>query len=724
MIRIMTAAFVALFACTLAQAAPAREGEGPVVRAVSPPFTSHYLNFKSVGPAASMTLSGCVDGDPAVTPAHYRYLLKRALIFDGETTLYVTNVTQFDIHVDDLVNFYDPAWSDWIDWPETGSPVISLAGLEETDDEGRSIRYILALQAKDAFGFTSSGREYGLDVHNFEVDSSRSPTMTLREPGLGIYENIWTHQQLHVDVVPHMPIRFSWLGTAESYGEEIVSYRWGWNVQDYTDPDDPGWGVPPGLGPDHLAAPETTLNSGAHVFTVQCTDSHGAMIRAEVFLDVVPIPDLADMRPLLLVDDVQDLVSNGWPDENGYTPHDNDIYRDARWDELTRDVVGYNPEQDVVDNEWMLGNWGFRDVADYKVVIWATRWNPWSYIATNFQPSYYMNPDDPDEIVAHLPSNWLDVYQRYVGNLLLVGDGATSNFHQPDYSGRRWLQPIIYDNLEPEIECQSGTLPVSFGDYTQPDGTVVPLGRVMHPYRSLGLSVVDLVGTGTWYGLDDQFDVCISSPNARRLRCVGTKAVALDPVFRDAHGVGQWVPEDIMTWSVIDWWDDQGGIPPLNQAYIFGMYDEFYDTNITSRPTAWSPQLRSDGGPMIEPMWRLKTRYDWILERHLETGDDYPDFDPVDVCGTGVFSDGVGHGSSERTLLDGAPIGILSHATVETKPSGIPDMVWGFDPTRFDPTDMRKAINWVLGNHFGLNVMVSNEPTLPPPTPPPPRPTP
>jgi len=703
----------------IAQVAPvlALEADGPVVRAISPPFSSDYTSSRSVGPAATMILSGCVDGDPEVPPTRYRYLLKTALVFDGETTVYVSNETQYMFYIDDLVDFYNPAWSDWIDWPESGTPVLSLAGLEEIDGEGRVIHYLLALQAKDAFGFTSSGRDYGLDVHNFAIDSSWVPVLTLREPDLGIFETIWTYQQYHGDVAPYQPLHFTWLGTASSYGEEIASYRWGWNVQDYEDPDDQGWGVPPGLGPDHLAAPETILTAGAHVFTVQCVDSHGAMTRAEVFLDVVPIPDPSLMRPLLLVDDVQDLVSNGWPDESGYTPHDNDIYRDARWDELTRDVVGYNPEQDVVDNEWMLGNWGFRDVADYKVVIWATRWNSGSYIASNFQPSYHVNPDDPDEIVAHLPSNWLDVYQRYAGNLLLVGSGAISNFHQTDYSGHRWLQPIIYDNSEPEVVCQTGTLPVSFGDYTQPDGTVVPLGRVMHPYRSLGLSVVDLVGTGTWYGLDDQFDVCISSPNARRLRCVGTKAVMLDPEFRDAHGVGQWVPEEIMTWDVIDWWDQQGGIPPLNLAYTFGAYDEFYDTNITSRPTVWSPQQRPDGGPMIEPMWRLKTRYDWILERHLETGDDYPEFDPVDVCGPGVFSDGVGHGSPDRTLLDGAPIGILSHATVGTKPSGIPDMVWGFDPTRFDPTDMRKAINWVLGDHFGLNVMVSNEPSPPPPTP-------
>ena len=36
------------------------------------------------------------------------------------------------------------------------------------------------------------------------------------------------------------PLNFSWNATAESYAGEIVSYRYGWDVADVTDPDDPG----------------------------------------------------------------------------------------------------------------------------------------------------------------------------------------------------------------------------------------------------------------------------------------------------------------------------------------------------------------------------------------------------------------------------------------------------------------------------------------------------
>ncbi len=49
-----------------------------------------------------------------------------------------------------------------------------------------------------------------------------------------------------------------------------------------------------------------------------------------------------------------------------------------------------------------------------------------------------------------------------------------------------------------------------------------------------------------------------------------------------------------------------------------------------------------------------------------------------------------------------------------TKPGGIPDVVWGFDPTLFDLADMGRALRWVLGEHFGLDVVVANEPSPPP----------
>jgi len=505
--------------------------------------------------------------------------------------------------VDDPVSWDDPDWTPWLDWPETGSPEISLAGLAIHDAHDQLFHYFIALQAKDADGLVSDGREYALDVHNFHIADTLAPTLTLREPDLGTHISAGEFGRMDRDIAPHQPLRFTWLASAESYGEEIVWYRWGWDLQDPTDPGDPGWGVQPGLGPEHLAAPERSFTSGIHIFTVQCADTHGGFTRTQVFLDVILFPSHEDKRPLLLIDDVRDIVSNAWPDESGI-PHDNDVYRDARWHQLLGDVVGFNPERDVIDNEIQEGAWGLRELAEYKAVIWATRFNRLSYIAQNFYFRFIDVGSEEDPVFC--PSYiWLDAYQRYGGNLLLVGAGATTNFHITDSAGYVSPRPIFYDATGPDLVCNGHTWQLGFGDYVYPDGTTASLGTLLHPYRSLGVSVLDNPRPLSFYGHDDQFDDCISGTDHRQLHCVGTKALALDGDFRDAHGVGGAIPTEITTSPVIDWQDQQYDIPPLDQIYVFGQYDEFYDTNITGLPAEWSPQTHPDGGPMLEPMWRL-----------------------------------------------------------------------------------------------------------------------
>ncbi|MBC8424532.1 hypothetical protein H8E07_10445 [bacterium] len=682
---------------------------GPVVRAVSPPFSLDYTSSRTVGPMATIVLGGYVDGNPLVPPSRYRYMLVPALVDDA----YIESEAQYAPLADELVVWSDPDWSPWLEWPETGSPMIDVTGLSICDDQDRLVHYLLALQGKDAFGNVSLGKEYALDVHNFHLDDTLAPTLTLRENDLGMYGDYTWLAWLERDLAQQQPLNFYWLATAASYGEEIAWYRWGWDLEDPDDANDPGWGVPPGLGPEHLFAPPMTFDSGAHVFTVECADTHGGRTRVQVLLDVIPWPPQEAKRPLLLIDDVQDVVSQAWPDQFGYNHYDNDVWRDARWLELIGNVPGFDPERDVIDNEELLGSWGLRDVMEYKVVIWASRYHPNSYIAQHFQPRGYEQPGGGHVLVP--PYVWLDTYQRYGGNLLLVGSGAVFSFNSwPIFNAPR-PHPLFYVAEGPDLVCGEFIWPVDFGDYVTWDGSSIPFGSLLHPYRSLGINVLDIAQPCAFYGHDDLFDGCILGVGNRLVKCVGPKALVIDGDFRDAYGVGAAIPEEVGTSRWIDWQDHQYDIPPLDLPWVFGQYDEFYDTDITGRPAIWSPRTRPDGGPMIEPMWRLRTRYDWILDQHLLSGDtDYPDFDPVEECGLGVFPGDTGWGSAARTLMDGAPIGFLSHATTTTKPGGVPDVVWGFDPTRFDGEDMRRALRWVLGEHFGLDVTVANEPPPPP----------
>ncbi len=55
-------------------------------------------------------------------------------------------------------------------------------------------------------------------------------------------------------------------------------------------------------------------------------------------------------------------------------------------------------------------------------------------------------------------------------------------------------------------------------------------------------------------------------------------------------------------------------------------------------------------------------------------------------------------------VTNGQVYGWLSYKKTADKPSGAPDIYWGFDPYRFDHTQSRKMIRWALSEVFRLNV--------------------
>ncbi|MBU0743250.1 T9SS type A sorting domain-containing protein [bacterium] len=64
----LPSATAVVLSCLAASAALAATGAGTVVRVVSPPFSGDYAASRSLGPAAAVTLSGTVDGNPSAPP--------------------------------------------------------------------------------------------------------------------------------------------------------------------------------------------------------------------------------------------------------------------------------------------------------------------------------------------------------------------------------------------------------------------------------------------------------------------------------------------------------------------------------------------------------------------------------------------------------------------------------------------------------------------------------
>ena len=55
-----------------------------------------------------------------------------------------------------------------------------------------------------------------------------------------------------------------------------------------------------------------------------------------------------------------------------------------------------------------------------------------------------------------------------------------------------------------------------------------------------------------------------------------------------------------------------------------------------------------------------------------------------------------------RGYTTGAITGFISHKLEEHKPSRKGDVVWGFDPYRFNNQQTQQAIHWLLAEHFDL----------------------
>jgi hypothetical protein len=84
-------------------------------------------------------------------------------------------------------------------------------------------------------------------------------------------------------VPPDTTLHFAWEGMAD-HGLELQSYRYGWDLTDPDDPDDPGWQVAPGLGPEQRVANwDSPLNPGAvHALVVACRDSEEHLTRVTI----------------------------------------------------------------------------------------------------------------------------------------------------------------------------------------------------------------------------------------------------------------------------------------------------------------------------------------------------------------------------------------------------------------------------------------------------------
>ncbi len=676
----------------------------PTIKVDYPTTLSDYKNVRRVPPTVTFGWTGADPDFELGAPVRVRYLWKRAVLPTGA---YLDNSFVFNQYVEYLVSFADSAWSDWKPYaPLAEDRRVTFANQTRLDEEGRLITYLFAIQAQDTAGAVSIDRSYSNTVHNVSISDFFSPGLTICEAYLGC--NNYSNGLMNTyDIAQNQPLQFSWIGNAETYAGTVVAYRYGWDVIDPDNPDSENWAVQPGNTAQHRTTPVTFFSSGSHTLTVQCFDDSGKESRVTIVLNVVRVPDVLSRQPLLMVDDVStDKMSNAWPDASGI-PQDTDLVRDAFWDEVLSEaggVVGYNStlnSVDLVDDS----RWSYRDIVEYRSVIWAHRRATISYVARHFDPM----------LQTYV---WLTTFQEQVGNLFMVGSQSIQSF-AGDYgligaqdedgdtlvaNGLPWILPIIFGTSEEIHTFVDNRYAAGFGYRLLPDGTRGSIGEKNYGSKAWGLAAIDATSHAFY-----EYPGMYRAQDARKSSCVGLKGIILDPAFKTAYVDPGALADTILTARNIDFKDypPYPAYPDLAAPFIWKL-DEYYDPpiQITSRTTPIVPVMMADGRAAIEPMWRLYSRFEWIDDLHEARGDfawpsnQYTPALLTSICGPQALAlDG-------HTRLEGVAVGVVSHQTELTKPTGRPDVLWGFDPARFDRTKIKKAIRWVLAEQFGLTMSV------------------
>lgn len=622
------------------------------------------------------------DPDFDLPPTKARFLWIDAVTPDGGVIQIKSVYEQWK---DELIDFYDPRWSEWIDYKDTEeerrAQFKGLNGLET---------YLFAVQVQDTAGAVSIGKDYQIQVANLKVsETAFAPSVELKEVYLGQALNTSPRNQ----IAAGQPLNFSWTADASSYNGNIVSYQHGWNVTNLDDVTDPGWSIGPGLSEQNKIAEQRSFTAGGlNYFYLKVTDDSERVVLYKWTLDVVPFVPPNEQDPLLVIDQVVDDNTGKWLDRLN-NPRDSEEYRNLYWQFLEGNdgVADFSWESDHFDHG-SAAYVTYASIVGYKAVLIFARMHTSQAMLADFRARNNVDP-----------FVYLTPYQQQGGNLFLVGESSLDSFIEV----AKYYVPIVFDTREAPL---NGYL-TSFGWKELPDGTLVERGPLMYHYATAGISSLDWTATGRKriYARTNTVDT------DRNARCVGLKALSLDPAFKGQHLIGPGALADTISANlVIDWQDTealQNGTLDLGTTFQF-TEDEFVNANISGTRTTPIIEQQCELGPnglCIEPMYRGIARYDWIREirwsqgetnwpysrySHVELMDDY--CGPLALSALDTIQDG-------RARTNGRTFGYLSYKTVEDKPSGKADVYWGFDPYRFDEEDTQQAILWVL-EYFGLEL--------------------
>jgi hypothetical protein len=99
-----------------------------------------------------------------------------------------------------------------------------------------------------------------------------------------------------LEVPSGMALEFCWYADASNDGGKVEAYRYGWDINDLSDPSQ--WAVDyTRLTKRGACAPTQTFYSGVHILHVEVIDEYGSKSQAAIKLTILPFPMFFDVNP-------------------------------------------------------------------------------------------------------------------------------------------------------------------------------------------------------------------------------------------------------------------------------------------------------------------------------------------------------------------------------------------------------------------------------------------
>jgi hypothetical protein len=302
---------------------------------------------------------------------------------------------------------FENRWGPWISRDAPGdSGRSTVIGDDELLDKLNS--YVFAIQAMDEAGAVTTVFDPKLNVRVFAVMRGTGPLLKVSEPYLGTFSFIGIDNRPETFKMPGgFAFHFTWKADASTYGGEVSSYRYGWDVADVNNPDD--WDVLP--SPFITSIPATSFSSGVHTLFIEAVDNDGISTIAQMEVTVFP---LLMNRNLLWVDD---FYSTNFYQQTYAFPTESE--HDEFWLNICSRATGFSPERDVYETV----AYGF-EPPDIEL-MWKYRNIIWSYSSEDrinaWDDMIYFIPESMIGRVSQLSINFLSIFVASGGHIWTEG---------------------------------------------------------------------------------------------------------------------------------------------------------------------------------------------------------------------------------------------------------------------------------------------------------------